>query len=68
MVQWRTLAAPNAGDLGSIPGQGTKTPYASTKTWCSQINSLNKQKEIKEEEETRAHTPACHTGVWTFTE
>ena len=36
--------------------------------WCSQINLLNKQKELKKEEEVRAHTPACHTGVWTFTE
>ena len=26
LVQWLRLQAPNAGELGSIPGQGTKTP------------------------------------------
>ena len=26
---------------GSIPGQGTKIPYATTKTWSTQINSLH---------------------------
>ena len=25
MVQWRTLHSPNAGGLGSIPGQGTRS-------------------------------------------
>ena len=28
VVQWLRLHAPNAGDSGLIPGQGTKTPYA----------------------------------------
>ena len=42
VVQWLRLHAPNAGCLGSIPGQGTKIPYATTKTFYSQINSLNK--------------------------
>ena len=50
VVQSPRLHAPNAGDLGSIPGQGTrshmpqlswhaatKDPYAATKTWCSQV-------------------------------
>ena len=39
MVQWVSLHAPNAGGLGSIPGQGTgshmqattKSPHAPTK-------------------------------------
>ncbi|TEA40711.1 hypothetical protein DBR06_SOUSAS1310003, partial [Sousa chinensis] len=49
VVQWLRLLAPNAGGLGSIPGQGTrshmpqlrvcmsqlKIPNAATKTWCS---------------------------------
>ena len=49
-VQWLRLCTPNAGGLGSIPGQGTrshmlqrriralqlKIPRAATKTWCSQ--------------------------------
>ena len=28
VVQWLRLCAPNAGDMGSIPGQGTKIPHA----------------------------------------
>ena len=27
VVQWLRLCAANAGDMGSIPGQGTKIPY-----------------------------------------
>ena len=53
--QWLRLHAPNAGALGSIPGQGTRahTPQlkfhmpqlkispATTNTWHSQINKNN---------------------------
>ena len=45
VVQWLRLHDPNAGGLGSIPGQGTrshmlqlKVPHAATKTQHSQIN------------------------------
>ena len=45
MVQWLRLHAPNAGDLSSNLGQGTRSsmpqleiPRAATKTWCSHIN------------------------------
>ena len=27
-VQWLRLCAPNAGDMGSIPGQGIEVPHA----------------------------------------
>ena len=43
-VQSPGLCAPNAGGLGSIPGQGTRfhmlqlSSHATTKTWHSQIN------------------------------
>ena len=54
LVQWLRLHTPNAGDQGSIPGQGTrshmlqlrarmpqlKTPQAATKTRHSQINNF----------------------------
>ena len=47
VVQWLRLHAPNAGGLGSVPGQGAKSymlrltiPHAETKTWWSQINIL----------------------------
>ena len=33
MVQWLRFCASNAGDSGSIPGQGMKIPLA---TWCGQ--------------------------------
>ena len=49
VVQWLRLHAPNAGGLGSIPGQGTRScmpqlrvhmpqlrsPLAATKKWAS---------------------------------
>ena len=41
VVQWLRLHAPNTGGLGSIPGQGTKIPHASTKPQHSQINKKN---------------------------
>ena len=31
VVQWLRLRASNAGGMGSIPGQGTKIPHATTK-------------------------------------
>ena len=44
----------NVGGPGSIPGQGTRShilqlrrSHASTKTWCSQINILKKEKNIQ---------------------
>ena len=54
VVQWLRLPTPNAGGLGSIPGQGTrlhmpqlkiphttmKIPSAETKIQCSQINKF----------------------------
>ena len=30
-VQWLRLHTPHAGDLGSIPGWGTKNPHTATK-------------------------------------
>ena len=60
LVQWLTLHAPNAGDQGSIPGQGTrshmlqlrarmpqlKIPQAATETRHSQINKCLKKKSL----------------------
>ena len=58
VVQWLRLHAPNAGGLGSIPGQGTRSHmpqqricrpqgrlkmlHATMKTWSSQIINKNK--------------------------
>ena len=30
MVRWLRLHAPNAGDLGSVPCQGIRSPHAAT--------------------------------------
>ena len=45
MVQWLRLCPPNAGGLGSIPGQGTRSQilqlkilHAAAKTQSNQIN------------------------------
>ena len=38
LLQWLRLCTPNAGDPGSIPGQGIKILHATTKTQCNQIN------------------------------
>ena len=59
MVQWLGFCAPEAGGLGSIPGEGSrphnlqlnipeattklKNPSATTNTWCSQINVFFKK-------------------------
>ena len=32
VIQWFRLQAPNAGGLGSIPGQGTRSHVAATKS------------------------------------
>ena len=50
MVQWLRLPASNAGDVGSIPGQGTKIPHASgtknqnikQKQYCNKFNKAFK--------------------------
>ena len=34
----------NAGDMNSIPGQGTKVSHAATKSQCSQIHKKKKKK------------------------
>ena len=45
VVQWQRLQDPQAGGLGSIRGQRSRSHmpqlkilHAATKTWCSQIN------------------------------
>ena len=55
MIQWLRLYTPNAGGLGKIPSQGTRSHmlqlrvrmpqlkmlHAATKTWSSKINIKN---------------------------
>ena len=40
MVQWLILCIPNAGGMGSIPGQRTKIPYA-------EATAKKKKKKVK---------------------
>ena len=41
MVQWLRLQAPNAGDPGLIPGQGTRSPMLQLRPSHIQINKIN---------------------------
>ena len=44
VVQWLRLCAPNAGVLGSIPGQGTRSHmHAATKSPCAATNTGRSQ-------------------------
>ena len=55
MVQWLRLPTSNAGDVGSIPGQGTKIPHASgtknqnikQKQYCNEFNKAFKVIHLK---------------------
>ena len=45
VVQWLRLCSPNVGDLGLIPGRGTRSHMlqleilnVSRKTWTNQVN------------------------------
>ena len=71
VVQWLSLCTPNAGDVGKIPGQRTrshipklrvhmlqvKTQQAAPKTWCSQISKFKN---------THTHTHTYIYIVWYY--
>ena len=46
VVQWVRYPAPNAGDLGSIPGQVTKSHMPQQRPGDSQINKCLKKKKF----------------------
>ncbi|TEA40834.1 hypothetical protein DBR06_SOUSAS19710043, partial [Sousa chinensis] len=41
VVQWLRLHAPNAGGLGSIPGQGTRSPMPQLRVHMLQLKILH---------------------------
>ena len=44
VVQWVRLHVPNAGGLGSIPGQGTRSRmHAATKILCAMTKTWSSQ-------------------------
>ena len=48
MVRWVTLHAPNAGDRGSIPGQGTRSRmHAATKSLHAATKSAHAATKIR---------------------
>ena len=65
MVQWLRLHAPNAGGLGSIPGQGTIN-----KSHMPQLKILHaatkKKKKKKKIPHATTKDPACHNEDGTF--
>ena len=42
--QWLRLCPRKVGSIGSIPGQGTKILYATTKTWHSPVKKQNQKR------------------------
>lgn len=44
IIQWLQLCASNEGDMGCIPGWGSKIPHA---PWCDQTKKEIKKKKIK---------------------
>ena len=42
VVQWLGLCDPNAGAMGSIPGQGTEIPHATQHSQCNDNSNNNK--------------------------
>ena len=44
VVQLLRLCAPNAGGMGSIPGQGTKIPHAARRGQKKKINKYRERK------------------------
>ncbi|TEA23270.1 hypothetical protein DBR06_SOUSAS5510093, partial [Sousa chinensis] len=44
VVQWLRLHAPNAGDLGSIPGQGTSSCMSQLRAHMSQLKILHAER------------------------
>ena len=68
MVQWLRLHAPNAGDMGSILGQGTEITYAAIKSLhtaatgpddSAKIPCAGIAKEIKKIFKNRREAPSC---------
>ena len=60
VVQWLRLCACNAGDVGSIPGWGTKIPHAS---WCSQ-KIIYFKKNLKAKLEKKDQSPLWFSLSW----
>ena len=48
MVPWLRLHAPNAGGLGLIPGQGTRSHMPQVRVCMSQLKSLNAATKVED--------------------
>ena len=64
MVQWLRLCAPNAGSLGSIPGQGTRSHMPQLRVHMPQLkipHAATKDPACRNEDPTHGNEdPACH--------
>ena len=47
VVQWLTFLTPNAGSLGSIPGQGTRSHVLQLRALMLQLKSHTRQQKLK---------------------
>ena len=59
MVQWLRLHAPNAGGLGSIPGQGTRSHMPQVRVRMPQLRVCMPQLKIPH---ATTKDPACRNG------
>ena len=55
MGQWLRLQASNAGDMGSIPGQGTKIPHAKIRS--QNIKKKKKKMAVPKGQGSQIQTP-----------
>ena len=57
MVQWLCLHTPNAGDLGSTPGQGTRSHMSQLRVHVPQLRpSAAKKKKRKKKQDGWKHS------------
>ena len=64
VVQWLRLCAPNAGDAGSIPGQGTRSHKPQLRASQAQPNKIFKEKKNKTSFIQQLEKARRATGFW----
>ena len=63
MVQWRTLHSPNAGGLGSIPGQGTRSHMLQLRPSTAKQMFFKKREGTEEGHHIEAEKPLLRNSL-----
>ena len=69
VVQWLRLWAPNAGGLGSTPGQGTKSLHSATKKFCLlqlRPSTAKKKKKKAKQRKLPLYLHMSRSGRWSI--